>query len=101
MAPAGGDGGFVEFRMKQNRRGGVLATGRISIDTHAVEIVPGILCRNRLVPQDTVRKACVLEVFPTDIVKRFGAVGCSHAVHLRDDKTEIGERGVSARRAER
>src|SRR5262245_51351291 len=87
--------------MKQNRRSGVLAAGGISIDTYAIEVVPGILRRHRFVPKNAVWEAGVLEVFPADIVKRLGTVGGSHAVHLDDDKTKIVERGVPARWAER
>src|SRR6266404_1691226 len=40
-------------------------------------------------PQDPVREAGILEVFPADIVERLGTIGSPHAVDLHDDEAQF------------
>ncbi len=83
MAAAVGYGGFVEFRMKEQRAGGALAARRRAVNSHAADVVIGIFGRDRLVPENAVGKSSVFE-----------------AVHLHQDKTQIRQRGKPARAAE-
>src|SRR6185503_1701943 len=39
-----------------------------------------------------VGKAGILEIVPTDVMEGLRAIGGAHAVHLHDDKAEVGQR---------
>ena len=43
-------------------------------------------------PQQAVGEPAVAQVFPAGIMKRLGAVGRAHAVHLHDDETVVRRR---------
>src|SRR5262245_13860569 len=87
--------------MKEEGGCRVLAASGAAVDADATDVVPRVLRGDRLVPQDAVGQAGVLEVFPADVVKGLGTVRCAHAVHLYDDEAQIGQRGEAALTAER
>ena len=78
--------------MEQHGARGVLPAGGVAVDADAADVVIRILLRHGLVPQDAVREAGVLEVLPAHVVKRLGAVGRAHAVHLHDDEAQVRQR---------
>src|SRR5205823_5978632 len=90
------DSDLVELRMEEQSAGRVLPARRAAVDADASDVVERILLGDRLMPQDAVRKAGVLEVLPADIVKGLRAVGGPHAVDLHDDEAEVSKRRKSA-----
>src|SRR5688572_30723292 len=92
---------FIKLRMKQHSAGGVLASRRIAVNSHARQVHVRIFCRGSLHPQNAVRETRVLEIFPTDIVEGLGTISRSHAVDLHDDKPEVIQRLVPRASAER
>ncbi len=101
VAAARGHGGLVEVAVEEQRAHRILPAGRGAVDADARDVVVRVLRGDRLVPQDAVGKAGVLQVLPADVVERLRAVRRPHAVDLHDDEPEIGQRGVAVERAER
>ena len=88
VAADGGDGRVVELRVEQQRAERVLPARGRAVDADAVDVVPRVLRRDRAVPEDAVRKACVFEVLPADIMEGLGAIRGAHAIHLCHDETQ-------------
>src|SRR5262249_14218558 len=100
VAATGRDRDLVELRMEEQGGGGVLTARGSAVDAHPADVVIGVFLRYRLVPEDAVGKAGVLEVVPADIVERLRAIGRPHAIYLHDDESQIGERGKATGGAE-
>src|SRR3954454_1144950 len=86
------DADLVKVGMEQESEKSVLTTRGTTIDAHPRSVIPGIFCCGCLMPENAIRKAGISYVFPCDIMKSFRPVDGSHAVHLHDSKTHIGER---------
>src|SRR5688572_23588047 len=100
MAAARGNSDFVEFRMKEDRAGGVLPACGVAIDSHARNIVIRVFRSDGLVPKNAIRKSGVLEIFPADVMKCLGTIRRAHAVHLYGDEPKVSQRGKPPRGAE-
>ena len=85
--------------MEQHAGGRILAAGRRAVDPHPAQVVLRVFLGDGLMPENAVGETGVLEVVPADVVKRLGAIGRPHAVHLHDDETQVGqEREPAGRR---
>jgi len=91
VAAAGGNPNLVELRMEKEPPQSVLATGRVSVDSHSRDVIIGILSGHGLVPQNPVWKASIAQVLPADIMEGLGPVTGTHAVYLYDDESHLGQ----------
>src|SRR5579871_3407688 len=83
--------------MEEQRAHRALTAGRGAENAYARDVVPGILLRDRFVPENAISEASVFEIAPGDVVKRAGAVVRSHAIDLHHDEAE-GCKGLNASR---
>ena len=86
------DGDVIELRVEQQRAHRVLATRRATEDPDAADVIPRILRRVRLVPEDAVGEPGVTDVLPRHVVEPATAVCGAQAIDLHDDESEFGDR---------
>src|SRR5438067_2368406 len=67
VAATARDSDLVELGMEEQGAGRVLPARRAAVAADASDVVEQILLGDRLMPQDAVREAGVLEVLPADI----------------------------------
>ena len=91
MAATRCDTDLIELRMEKECPRGILSTRRRPVDPHPFNIYVWVLLGGGLDPEDAILKAGVFEILPTDIVKGFGPVGCSHAVNLNHNEAQLGQ----------
>ena len=99
--PAARHRDLVEVREEEQAAERVLAAGRRAVEPDARDVVGRILRRHRLVPEDAIGEAGVLDVLPRDVVEGLRAVARPHAVDLHDDEPDFGLRLHLVERGER
>src|SRR6185312_8854762 len=75
--------------MEEQRKEGILTSRGTAVDADVCDVVPGEFCCRGLMPKDAVRKSCVGDILPCNVVERLGAIKGSHAVDLHDDEAHV------------